>query len=483
MRLLLINPPIDKYNVYRHFSGGASHLPPLGLAYLAAYLLKYNKNISVKIADASNWLKQIDLIKIIDDWRPDVIGLTSTTIAIINAAELAERIKKSYPEIIIVLGGAHITAAPIETLAKYNSFDIGVIGEGESILQKLILLLESINKDYKNNLSSINSLCYKDLDGKIIITGREPFIKDIDSIPFPAWSLLPDIAKYYRPALQSVNQLPATSIFTSRGCPYSCSFCDNSIFGNSIRFHSVDYVIDMINYLTAQYGIYHFQFDDDTICVDRERLSKICKKIINLPKKISWTCKSRVDNIDENLLQVMKKSGCWQIQFGIESGSQQILDIMNKKVTLSQIKKTLKQTRAAGIKSKGFFMIGYLGETLQTINETLKFIVNIDLDDFQMTFFTPYPGSRDFNRANKYGRFDYNWGKMNEYYPVFIPNGLTAADLDYYQRKAFKKFYLRPRIIFQSLMRFKDIRSFSGLISGIYAFIKAIIFSEKIESK
>jgi radical SAM superfamily enzyme YgiQ (UPF0313 family) len=267
----------------------------------------------------------------------------------------------------------------------------------------------------------------------------------------PAWDLLPELSKYYKPPLFSFQNTPSTSIVTTRGCHGVCIFCDRAVFGNRIRGYSADYILRMVKELYYNYGIRDILIDDDSFIVLRERLIRICKMLIDEGLDISWSCNARVDHVNLEILDLMRDAGCWQIAYGIESGSQKILNALSKNIELNQVRRALKWTNEAGIRTKGFFMIGNIGESKDTIKETINFARDTDLDDFQISIFTPFPGSEVYKNIKSYGDFEDDWKKMTGWYPVFVPKGLTSDELLKCQKKAFIAFYLRPKIIFSYL--------------------------------
>lgn len=292
-------------------------------------------------------------------------------------------------------------------------------------------------------------------------------------LPYPAWDLLPNLVKYYQPAADSLYRAPATLLITSRGCVGQCTFCDRSVFGNLCRGYSTDYVIGMIKYLQEHYGIKDLFIEDDNFLMFRKRLKEICNRIIDEKIDITWSCMGRVDTFDADALPLLKKAGCWQINFGCESGSQKILDILNKRITVEQTERAIRQVRAAGINVKGLFMLGNLGETKETIEETLDFIKRVPLTDFHITYFTPLPGAEAYKIADKYGHFNSDWRAANMFNPDnFIPFGLTREELEYYYKKAWKIFYLRPRIIWYYATKLRQPMIRKKILKGGFAFMK-----------
>lgn len=466
--ILFVNPPLSLDERYGKLKTGGSYAPPLALCNLAA--VTREAGFKTKILDCAalelNYDAAID--KILKE-NPKYIGITAVTISIDNASKLIKMLKSKTKEVTVILGGPHISAVPEETMKRFPEFDIGVLGEGEITIVELLKALEE-----RKPLAKIDGLILRK-NKKVWIKPRK-YIQDLDKLPLPAWDMLPDMVKYYRPPLYSFNKLPSSSIVTSRGCPGQCIFCDRSVFGNQVRGYSAEYVFRMIKNLHENYGIRDILIDDDTFTLLRERTIKLCKMLIKAKMDLTWSCNARVNHVKPDLLKLMKKAGCWQIAYGIESGSQEVLNVLKKGITLPMIKRAVKWTKQAGIRTKGFFMIGNPRETLKTMEQTLKFAQSIDLDDFQLGIFTPLPGSEIYHHAEKYGSFVNDWKKMNLWSPIFVPKELTEQQLLDFQSQALRRFYLRPKIIFSYLsMCFKNPRNFIKLAKGANVFLKTMI--------
>ncbi|PIQ86983.1 MAG: hypothetical protein COV73_03930 [Candidatus Omnitrophica bacterium CG11_big_fil_rev_8_21_14_0_20_43_6] len=300
------------------------------------------------------------------------------------------------------------------------------------------------------------------------MTGKRELIKDLDTLAAPSFELLPKLSRYYRVPAQSVDRLPAISLVTSRGCMGRCTFCDRSIFGNYCRAHSAEYVMSLIKKLYHNYGVRSIMFEDDNFMFFRPRLAKLLQLLNKEKLDLTWSCTARVDTVDADLLKEMRTGGCWQILYGIESGSQRILDFLNKNTSLSQIENALKMTRQAGINTKGFFILGNPLETKESLKETMSFIESSDLDDISLTFFTPYPGSEIYSSIDNYGRLDRDWKKMNQFEAVFIPQGITKKELLSFAQRAYFLFYLRSKTIISYLKRIKNLAQLKVIfLSGI----------------
>lgn len=458
-KIIFVNPPIAMEERYGRYAAAGSYFPPLQLASLASVARNHGFETGIIDPVALKWDFKTTVKSILNE-NPDYIGITATTVNIHKAGRLAGLIKRRRPDIKIIIGGVHLSAVPAETMKRFPDFDIGIIGEGE------VTIIELLNAmDEKACLDKIKGLIFRRSD-EIVQTDPRPLLRDLDSLPFPAWDLLPELARFYRPSLQSVRRLPSTMFMTTRGCFGRCIFCDRTIFGNKIRAHSTDYVMEIIKHLYTKYGIRDFQINDDSFLSYPSRVKNLCRRIRDENLKISWNCLARVDRINPDILADIKKAGCWQIQYGIESGSQDILDLINKKITLEQIEHSLMLTKKAGIRTKGFFIIGHFLETRETIRKTIDLAKRIAIDDFQLTLFTPFPGSDAYNDADKYGTFEKDWERMSVYDPIFVPHGLTKEDLLRSQKEAYREFYIRPKIVYSLLTKTRGISAANTLFSG-----------------
>jgi len=438
-RIVFISPPLTFEERYGSLGKGGADMPPIGLLYLGAVCK--NAGYETSFIDASCPERPIDfVIKEILSMKPSFVGISSATVAIAAANRLAKMIKEAAPNVVVILGGPHVSAAPIETMKRYPSFDIGIIGEGE---ETILEVLETLST--KTSLNNVAGTIFRN-EQELIQTIPRRFIANLDSLPYPAWELLPPLNIYKLSATRFQNQ-PTASLITSRGCFGSCTFCDVGVFGRKIRGHSAEYVLNMIEQLINGYNVKSLIFNDDTFVYDKQRLKLICKGIKERFNSIQWSCSSRVDIVKPEMLEMMHDAGCFQIAYGIESGVPEILKQINKKITLEQIRQTISWTEGAGIRSKGYFIIGFPNETVETIQRTVDFAASLPLSDFQMTFLTPFPGSEIYKLAKDAGEFDDDWEHMNMWDTVFIPHGLTKEYLIRKRNEAFRRLYIRPRTL------------------------------------
>ncbi len=466
--IALVNPPISLEERYGSLSGAGSTLPSIGLLSIASVAQKIGHRVKIIEAASSN-LSYDDSLRHILGFRPDIVGFTAVTSTICKAAKLSKMIKSKTPETTIVIGGPHITAVPEETLSRFPEFDIAVIGEGENTFKEIVYCLEN-----KGQLKKIPGIIFLDKN-HFIKTEPRTLIKNLDDLPLPAWHLIDNFPWGYKPAAFKCKRMPATYIISARGCPHRCIFCDTSVFSRQYRAFSADYIIEMIKVLKSKYGIKEILFEDDTFIIFKKRLIQLCETLIKEKINISWSCNGRVNAVKPDILKLMKKAGCWQISYGIESGDPNILKFSRKHISLEQIKQALKWTYEAGILSKGFFILGFPLETEETLKRTIAFAKRVKLDDISVSQMTPFPGSEMFRVGEKYGLLNKVWEKMNLLDVVFVPHGLTKNKLDLYQKNFLREFYLRPRIIKTYIFRvLKNPENIKGILSGFKAFLKTV---------
>ena len=463
-----IFPPLsvsERYGSRNIGKGHEGHLPPLGLASLAAYLI--DKKYRVDIIDAlANELTDNEIIEKISQDNPKAIGFSALTSMFHRAVITAEKLKKKFPEKLIIMGGHHATIMPKEAMQKHRCFDILVYGEGEltfaEIMQKFKEAKYNTKKflnDYKT-LGKIKGILFKK-KGKIIINSPREHIQNLDSLPFPARHLLP-IEKYV-PLPNQYLRLPVVHMVAIRGCPFNCTFCsNNAVFGRMIRAKSPARVIEEIKHVIEKYGAKEISFWDDTMTVKRDWMEEFCNLIIENGIDITWTCYARVDTVDLPLLKLMKKAGCWNIFYGFESGNQQLLDNIGKRITLQQIRNAAKWTKEAGIEIRASFMIALPGETPELAEQTLEFAKELNPDYVQFCITTPYPGTALYNDAKKYGKLTKDFDKFHGWDAVFVPKGYkNKQEILQMEKRMFKEFYLRPAYV---LGRFAKIKSFRDLM-------------------
>ena len=418
---------------------GEETIPGIGVLVLAA--VARARGYRVHLVDAKRQGASVeDVSRQITALRPDYLGLSATTISVTNAARIAERVKAFLPDVVTILGGAHVSAIPERTMEAFPAIDFGVVGEGEISLFELLNSLES-----GGDVGDVAGLAYRH-DGCVHVNPRAPYLDDLDALPLPAWDLLPDFPHRFQPSLFSYPRTPVATLITSRGCPFSCSFCDRSTSGKRGRMHGVDSVVRMCRHL-VDVGVQHIIFVDDLFTVRKQRVVELCEAFLDEGFTFSWSCNSHPNLLDLDTMKLMRRAGCWQIAYGIESGSQRILDVVKREVRIPRMRETLRMTRAAGIRTKGYVMIGHPTEGLDSLRETAEFLKIVELDLCQITKFTPYPGTPAYPTIRLHGSFEEDWEQMNAMNFKFVPAGLSEDVLETYFDHLYRTFYRRPDIL------------------------------------
>ena len=414
--------------------------PPLGLGYLASVLRK--EGFKVKIIDDA--VEKLGLNKLLNKVKNAlIVGITSTTPTFNAALKYAQKIKNRFPEIFVVLGGVHVTFMPYDAL-KHEFVDAVCAGEGEHTLREVAERVER-----GKTLEGVKGLIYKE-DGKIIDNGKREPIQDLDSLPFPAYDLMP--LDRYTVLGHRMEHFPMIS---SRGCPFGCRYCSSSLFmGRKFRARSAENVVDEVEWLVNEFKAQYIAFSDDTFTLNRKRVEEICRELINRGIEVEWSCSSRVDTINRSILEKMKRAGCSAIYYGVESASPAILRYYRKKINLDMVEKAVKLTKEFGIMTICSFIIGSPYETKEDMKATLRFALKLDPDYAQFSILTPYPGTEIYEEAKEKGLLlstnfdDYTAGK-----PVLRNIYMSPEEISRFLKYCYLRFYLRPKFILRELRR------------------------------
>jgi anaerobic magnesium-protoporphyrin IX monomethyl ester cyclase len=449
MKILLLNPPtkdnkkfIREGRCTQESTIWTTIWPPVSLATAGALLEREGHTVKLIDCSAENVMLS-ELKRIISDFSPHVIIWSSGTPSIRNDLELSTYIKECDKSIKTATFGTHVTVFAEEYIKDYPHLDFIIRNEPEYTIKEL---LNTLGRG--GEFKKISGLTYRDTDNRIITNPDRAFIENLDELPFPAWHLVN--LDCYRLPLKSNRFLIVSPL---RGCPYECIFCTcQTYYGKKMRKRSAEKVLEEIEYNMKEYGVKDFFFWADTFTVDRRYVIKLCQAIIDRPLDISWVCNSRVDTIDEEMLKIMAEAGCWMISYGIESGSQKILDMSKKKITVEQARKAVELTKKVGMKAVGHFMIGLPGETIETARETIKLAAALPLDFAQFYSVVPFPGSQLYwmARENKWIQNE-PWEEYNQCRAIMNLPQLTPEEADHLIKRAYRLFYYRPKKIFASL--------------------------------
>lgn len=392
MKILLINPPIRENAEPINF--------PIGLGIIASVLLENGYEVEIFDINALR-LSKDQVILNLKKFTPDLIGIGGLITTYKYLKWIIPEIRSLFPDTKIIVGGGVVTENP-EILLKATVADYAVIAEGEITIIELLDAITT-NKD----LSAVNGLAYKNDEGNIIVNPKRELIKNLDDVPLPAYQLFPmDIYLRNQSHSRILGPQPEMNIITSRGCPFNCNYCYH-IFSKGVRYRSIEGVIDEIKFFIKDYNVHSFIFIDETFTINSKRVIAFCEALKREEIKITWSCYARVSLVEKNLLKLMKETGCYRIGFGIESGSQKILDLMNKGETVEQAERAIKMVRKAGMICGTTFMCGYIGETKETMRETVSFCKK-HLITTSFFFTTPYPGTQIYSLVEDKVLLKYN---------------------------------------------------------------------------
>ena len=425
--------------------------PPLGLLYLAGYLEKYtDHNVQLMDCQVEN-LSDADIRSRTAAFSPDVVGMTAMTMTLIDVVNTIRIAKQATPSAQIVLGGPHVHLFPDETAALPH-VDFLVMGEGEETFARLLDALVQ-----KGSLDDIPGIAYR--SGETLVkTEIGGTIEDLDALPFPARHLVP-YKKYS--SLLSVGET-VTTVFTSRGCPFKCRFCDRPHLGKRFRARSAKNTVDEIEQC-VQLGIREFLIYDDTFTVNKQRVMDICDDILDRKLDIGFDIRARVDTINEAMLKKLKAAGCQGIHYGVEAGTPKVLKALAKGITSPRAKEVFDMTRAHKIATLAYFMIGNPTETREDILETFRVARYLDPDYIHLTILTPFPGTQIYFEALERGIIqsdvwrEYAQNPTTDFKPPYWNEYLTKEELQALLVQGYRQFYLRPRYIARRLLKLKSL--------------------------
>jgi anaerobic magnesium-protoporphyrin IX monomethyl ester cyclase len=425
LKVLLINPPVFRVDEPWY---DTPDFVRTGLAYLAGYLREY-PDFEIKIIDSKfERLNFEQTLKIALDFKPDLVGLCAFTNEIKPAAYMAKLLKEKNSDLLTVIGGVHVTALPVQTLEEFPEFDIGVIGEGEVTFHELCFSLQN-----KKSLENINGLSLRH-ENEIFVTPPRERILDQNSIPFPAWDLLPSANMYI--------------VMSQRGCPFNCVFCMNPN-GRVARKRTADNVIEELDYLIDNFNPKTFMFGDELFSVDMDRTAELLKSMIehNIHKKIEWTGQTHVRFVDVDLFNLMRESNCSMMGMGIESGDEEKLKTLGKGTNLDMVYKAREAARIAKVPIETYFILGQPDETIESMNNTIDLAVKINPDLPIFGIMSPYPGTEIARLAAK-GEAGYrlattDWNEYNKQLGGALEfANLSRRQIEIMQIKAYSKVFL-----------------------------------------
>ena len=402
--------------------------PWMGLGVLASFLM--NQGIDCEIIDMQFFnLSMSDTIRKIQKSKADFFGITAMTHEINRAHELAAAIKNINPHSMIMLGGPHVTALPMQTMKEFPHFDFGVFGEGELTIKELIYSVTN-----GHSIRQIKGLTFRD-ENDVIVNSSRPWLEDLDSLPFPAWDFYPKCKEY--------------PIYSSRGCPFSCAFCMR-VLGKKVRYRSPKNVVDEMESVVEKYSPVRITFQDETFTVNLSRANEILELIIQrgLNKKVIWDISTRVNIGDLSFYKRLKKAGCYKICIGVESGNDNVLREIGKGITKKDAERCVELAKKVGLKTEAYFILGHPNENESKMLETINFAAKLNTTTAAFGIMVPYPGTKIYDMATKgeagYKIITHKWSDFNKHLGNALElENLGRKKLELLQLKAYLTFYIK----------------------------------------
>lgn len=429
-------------------------IPNMGLGYLATRLRQAGHEVEIMDCIKER-IGLEEFGKRIQARDYGIIGFQVYTFDMFPARQHLERVARFAPHAMTVAGGPHPGADPVGTMELPN-LDFAFRSEAEVGLPQLANLLRDCDWDRGRvresyaSFGAITNLVYRDANG-LVVTNPVVTEDDLDRIPFPAWDLIDPRRYPVAPQGTFTMRIPVAPTVVTRGCPFECTFCAAATnTGKPIRYRSPENVMEELWLLKREYGVREIHIEDDNFTLNQQKCAAVCEAFINEKIDLCWALPNgvRLDTLDAELLKLMERAGCYSLAVGIESGSQRVLDLMKKDLTLEEIEyKVALIKRVTKIKVTGFFIIGYPGETKDEIKRTIRFARRLNVDKANYGIYMPLPGTESYDVLKAQGALDdYDPSRITEYRSAYSPPGITNDEMRRYLKWAFFSFYARPRI-------------------------------------
>lgn len=447
MRVTLVHPAGFNFVPGQpDFSVLANRMAPIGILQLAAWLEQHGHPTAVHdclgpVAPRGVAANAAAILAT----RPDLIGFSATTAGFLDAVDLAAEIRRREPAIRIVVGNVHGTAIGAPLLQHFPEIDALCIGEGEGAMLDL-----AEGRPWRD----IPNLAFRDGD-TIRTNPRRARILDLDALPFPAYAKLAGFPRGYHLPLFSYEKRWGATMITSRGCPYTCSFCDRTVFERTHKFNSAAYIHEHMRHLRDRFGVRHLNIYDDLFTAHKQRIDELCRLLVDRPLGVDFNCAIRTGHTSAEMLRDLKRAGAFMVSLGIESADPAMMRRHKAGVTLEAVRDTVEKIHAAGLRAKGLFIFGLPGETPETVRTTSDFILSLDLDDMNLTKFSPLHGAPIWEEctSGRSGDFHEDWRLMNCLNFVFRPAGFASREeMDalynwhvrrYYDSKGYRRRFAR----------------------------------------
>lgn len=472
MRILLLEPLNSAEVVWGSFAREKGYIPPIGMLYLFTYLKEKGYDVSFYDTQFEETQSEEALKNYLQENQFNLIGIPVFTNTAASSYYTAGLCKNILPGSKIVFGGSHVSAVPERTIKECPDVDFIIKGEGE---QALIDLIDYLSSGSPMPPVSIAGLIWRQGHHTVQINPDRPVINDLSILPDNIYGSI-DVAKYI-PHPGKYKRLPCVPLIAQRGCPFQCVFCSaHVVHARKPRFVPIDSMIKQIRYLTEERGVQEITFQDSTFSLNRKYTVELLERMISERIKVLWSCTTRVDCVDYDLLTLMKESGCWLILFGVESGNQESLNLLKKGpgITLDVIRSRVLEVKKTGINLLNTFILGLPNEDERMVENTIAFAKELCSQMAEFYLPVPYPGTELYSICEKTGglRTDADWEDylaVDFDNPVYVNPKLGKEKMKYYYRKAWREYYHSPRVWFENLRQIKSIEDIRRYHRGFNA--------------
>ncbi len=441
---------------------------PIYLAYLVAIV----RDIGYQVEFLDAILEELgieEFARRTEELAPDLVVLECSTPSIEHDLQSAAALKKRLPGVKTVLIGSHPTVYHREIMAENPGVDAVCRGEFDYTVRDLVRA-----EAKGSSWGEVSGLTWREGDA-IRVNPDRPLIEDLDQIPFPARDLVS--SPFYRQG--TFRGKRPTTVVTSRGCPFRCTYClwPSTLYGHKFRPRSAENVVDELEEAITRYGVDEVYFDDDSMALDRERMLKICRLIVERGLKFEWISQCRVDSMDEEVLRAMKRAGCRYIRFGVESGSPKMLKVMKKGITTERVLETFRLARKVGIRTQAFFLFGIPGETRETVEETIEFAKRLRPGSAQFAVAIPHPGTELFRTATEQGYIHYEkWEDFSSCRGMLQTPEFPLEAAEQARVRAYRKFYFRPAYFLQTALSISNWADFKSVLASARSIVSRLGF-------
>lgn len=435
--------------------------PPLGILYLAASLKRADYDVDIYDQGARENRLNYPSTDFIKNFSPDVVGFSLYTFGLPQTLQYIKGLKGDFPHIKIIIGGHHATALPERTMLDCPDADVLVCGEGDITIIELIKAFEK-----GSNLDQVKGIYYRN-NATIVHTGPRPYIQNLDTLPFPANEL---IEKYTYPSEGIEAGKKILNLTASRGCPFSCAYCNKAVYGSAFRRRSPKNVVDEIEYMFEKFGYDEVMFHDELFTAKHAWLYELFEEFKKRGLRFPWRCLGKVGTVDSGLLSAMKENGCYIIAFGLESGNQRVREDISRKMTNEEIKNTFDLAKSAGIMTYAFNMINHRLDTVDTIRDTYNLMCEVNPTFAPVFICSPLPGSPIYKYVDE--DIKYNWKRFNSYryfggLPISI-SSVPPEDLMFLADQMEAFYYSRIRYLSEHVLRSKTSMKTKKLVTMMW---------------